>query len=87
MSFLITGTYLTAKNYDYYKKHPYDHENAKNMFEKYVKTKEFWLVLLIISSVVLALLLFVLIFIRKQVILAIALIKEGSKYVFLYKIF
>ncbi|XP_065169791.1 choline transporter-like 2 isoform X2 [Atheta coriaria] len=79
IALLAFSTYLTAKNYDYYKKHPYDHENAKNMFEKYVKTKEFWLVLLIISSVVLALLLFVLIFIRKQVILAIALIKEGSK--------
>ncbi|KAF2898519.1 hypothetical protein ILUMI_07651 [Ignelater luminosus] len=78
LSFCI---YFCTKKYKYFRDNPVteEQEEASSKWESYLAMKDTWLVFLIISSVVLAIILLVLLFLRKRIVLAIALIKEASK--------
>lgn len=56
--------------------------NLEAIFNNYLQSKTTWLVILIVVSVVLVVLLLVLLVLRKRIQIAIALVKEGSKWVF-----
>lgn len=79
LSFLI---YLCVKQYIYYRDHPVVMQNTNNL-ASYVgsqfQSPTVWMVLLIILGILTIILLLVLIFLRKRIVIAIALIKEGSK--------
>lgn len=83
--FLFLGVYLTNSKYQYYKSNVDSTDESNGIFSKYLSNKNLWLSFLIISSVVLAVVVLILLFLRKRIILAIALIKEGSKYVPVYQ--
>ncbi|GJQ82551.1 hypothetical protein Trydic_g13006 [Trypoxylus dichotomus] len=70
--------YWTSQNYIYYKDNPNAHEDANWLQAAFMKSGT-WLGLLIAFSVILGILVLVVIFLRKRIVLAIALIKEGSK--------
>lgn len=80
---LFSAVYYSAKEYKYRKDHPAtkQQEEEANVFESYLLLKETWLVFLIASAVVLGIILLTLVFLRKRIMLAIALIREGSRYV------
>lgn len=71
------GVYLTAKQYVYYRDNVV--EESDNIIDKYLGNRDTWLAFLIISSTILGIILLVLLVLRKRILLAIALIKEGSK--------
>ncbi|CAG4925770.1 unnamed protein product [Colias eurytheme] len=82
LALLGFAMYLCYKNYEYYKANPvglYQTTNlkgyAQSMFTKYST----WLVILAIVAVIFLILLLVVIFLRKRITIAIALIREGSK--------
>jgi choline transporter-like protein 2/4/5 len=80
LALLISAVYFTTRKYIELKNDPIlDDTDDKNVFESYATKKDTWLVLLIISSIALAIVLLILIFLRKRILLAIALVKEGSK--------
>jgi choline transporter-like protein 2/4/5 len=80
LALLIAAVYFTTRKYIELKNDPIlDDTDDKNVFESYATKKDTWLVLLIISSIALAIVLLILIFLRKRILLAIALVKEGSK--------
>lgn len=80
------GIYFCTKKYKYFKDNPItvEQEEASSTLESYLAMKDTWLVFLIIASIVLVIILLVLLFLRKRIVLAIALIKEASKYVCLH---
>lgn len=53
--------------------------NLDAILSNYLQSKTTWLVILIAASVVLVVLLLVLLVLRKRILIAIALVKEGSK--------
>ncbi|XP_037044636.1 choline transporter-like 2 isoform X2 [Bradysia coprophila] len=53
--------------------------NIASLVNEYLAKKETWLVLSIISGVVLLIIFLIVIFLRKRIVIAIALVKEGSK--------
>lgn len=55
--------------------------NLASLVNEYLAKKETWLVLSILSGVVLLIIALIVIFLRKRIVIAIALVKEGSKYV------
>lgn len=57
----------------------YNAEVYEEVKAKYKTTRDLWLAGLIILAIVLGVILLMLIFLRKRIILAIALVKEGSK--------
>lgn len=69
--------------YDYFKTYPqYNNPAATNIYSvvrKWLNQHQTWMWILVILSVILAILLLVVIFLRKRIVIAIALIKEGSK--------
>ncbi|KRT83761.1 hypothetical protein AMK59_3922 [Oryctes borbonicus] len=71
--------YWAADNYRYYRDNPTAHEEATNWLQAEFMKSGTWLGLLIAFSIILGILLIVVIFLRKRIVLAIALIKEGSK--------
>nr|XP_026484345.1 CTL-like protein 2 [Vanessa tameamea] len=74
--------YLCYKNYEYYKANPvglYQTTNLKGYAQSIFAKSETWLVILIISAIVFLILLLVIIFLRNRIVIAIALIREGSK--------
>ncbi|CAH2100196.1 unnamed protein product [Euphydryas editha] len=76
------ATYLCYKNYEYYKANPvglYQTTNLKGYAQSIFAKSGTWLAILIILAVVFLILLFVIIFLRKRIVIAIALIREGSK--------
>ncbi|XP_045504868.1 choline transporter-like 2 isoform X3 [Colias croceus] len=82
LALLGFAMYVCYKNYEYYKANPvglYQTTNlkgyAQSMFTKYST----WLVILAIVAVIFLILLLVVIFLRKRITIAIALIREGSK--------
>lgn len=82
---VVSAVYFTAAKYIELKDQTDStttQNDNQNVFESYATKKDTWLVLLIIASIVLAIVLLILIFLRKRIILAIALVKEGSKYDF-----
>ncbi|KAK9719051.1 Plasma-membrane choline transporter [Popillia japonica] len=76
---LSFGVYWAYSQYRYYSDNPYAHEKASNWFQELIMKSGTWMGLLIAFSILLAILLLVVIFLRKRIVLAIALIKEGSK--------
>lgn len=77
---LFLGVYFTNSKYQYYKSNVDATEESSGVFNKYLSNKNLWLTFLIISATVLAIIVLILLFLRKRIVLAIALIKEGSKY-------
>lgn len=53
--------------------------NLNAIVNNYLRSKTTWLVLLIVASILLAILLLVVLILRKRILIAIALVKEGSK--------
>lgn len=53
--------------------------NIYSIVRKWLNQYETWMWILVILSIILAILLLVVIFLRKRIMIAIALIKEGSK--------
>lgn len=81
---IYAGTYYSVTQYIQLKKNPVkvpEGYNLKNLVNQYLAKEETWLVLSIISGVVLLIIALVVIFLRKRIVIAIALVKEGSKYV------
>ncbi|KAI4460117.1 choline transporter-like (slc family 44) [Holotrichia oblita] len=76
---LSFGVYWAYSQYRYYKDNPTAYEDATNWFQELIMRSGTWMGLLIAFSILLAILLLVVIFLRKRIVLAIALIKEGSK--------
>lgn len=75
--------YITNSKYQYYKSNTDATDESSGIFSKYLSNKNLWLSFLIISSAVLGIIVLILLFLRKRIVLAIALIREGSKYVYL----
>ncbi|KAF5300796.1 hypothetical protein FQR65_LT09099 [Abscondita terminalis] len=73
LAVLSFGVYYCVTQYQHYRDNPIS--QTKNFLEK----KGTWLAFLIILSVILLILLLMLIFLRKRIILSIALIKEASR--------
>lgn len=69
--------------YDYFKKNPVDRFNLQLNLKSYIDSlfveANTWLYILIATSVVLVVILLFVIVFRKRIVIAIALIKEGSK--------
>lgn len=55
--------------------------NIASLVNEYLAKKETWLVLSIVSGIVFLIIALIVIFLRKRIVIAIALVKEGSKYV------
>lgn len=53
--------------------------NLSALFKSYLAEKNTWLVLLIIAAIVLVIILLVVLVLRKRIVIAIGLVKEGSK--------
>ncbi|XP_026323830.1 CTL-like protein 2 isoform X2 [Hyposmocoma kahamanoa] len=74
--------YLVYKNYEYYRAHPVSLQqttNLKGYAESWLTKASTWMVILIILAIVTLLLLLIIIFLRSRIVVAIALIREGSK--------
>lgn len=75
--------YLAYNRYAYLKAHPVDlvnpTTNLKAVAKSIISLQETWLVILIAACVVLVIILLAIVFLRQRIIIAIALIKEGSK--------
>lgn len=74
----ILGVYFSTTKYIYFRDNA-STEDQNSVIDQYLQNKNFWLAALIVSSVILGIILLVLLFLRKRINLAIALIKEGSK--------
>lgn len=79
------AVYFTQLQYRYYLANPKIRQetitNLSALANSYLHSKNFWLVLLIAASFLLVVLLLVVLILRKRILIAIALVKEGSKYV------
>lgn len=53
--------------------------NLAALADNYLKESTTWLVLLIVASVLLVIIILVVLVLRKRIVIAIALVKEGSK--------
>ncbi|CAH2233911.1 jg14669 [Pararge aegeria aegeria] len=72
------GMYLCYTNFEYYKEHPKENNQIIKMFGL-GPTYKIWRAILIALSIVFAILLLVILFLRSRIVIAIALIREGSK--------
>lgn len=83
ISHIFIGIYFSYQQYDLYKKNPVERynlqPNLKSQINQYFVESTTWLYILIGVSVIFALILLFIIVFRKRIVLAIALIKEGSK--------
>lgn len=81
----FSGIYLSYVRFAYLKEHPVilqeSQTNLSAIVRSFISLKETWLAILIITGIVLIIILLALIFLRKRIVIAIALIKEGSKWV------
>uniref|UniRef100_A0A1Q3G3L9 Choline transporter-like protein n=1 Tax=Culex tarsalis TaxID=7177 RepID=A0A1Q3G3L9_CULTA len=81
---LSYGVYYSYTRYDYISKHPVENHvnvspNLSSLVESWFKSDKVWLWILVILSIVLVVLLLVVLVLRKRIVIAIALVKEGSK--------
>lgn len=53
--------------------------NLAAIFDNYLQMKDTWLVIAIITSIFLLIVLLIILVLRKRIVIAIALVKEGSK--------
>lgn len=81
--FPFIGCYFCFTRYIYLKKHPPTETtiitNVSKIFEKWSKNQNFWLYSGIVIAVILVIVLLVILVLRKRIVIAIALVKEGSK--------
>lgn len=81
----VSGTYYSFKQYKNLKDRPPTevnvHTNLSLVFDTWLQDKNTWLYLGIAAAVVLVIILLVVLVLRKRIVIAIALVKEGSKYV------
>lgn len=87
ISFFVssTATYYCFEQYIYWKGTATDTvvvTNLSKLFESLSRNKYTWLSSGIISAVLLVVILLIVLVLRKRIVIAIALVKEGSKYVF-----
>ncbi|XP_014369456.2 choline transporter-like 2 isoform X4 [Papilio machaon] len=74
--------YLCYKNYIYYRDNPVSliqTTNLKGYAQSIFTKQETWMTLLVVLAIALTILLFIIIFLRSRIVIAIALIREGSK--------
>ncbi|XP_068628408.1 choline transporter-like 2 isoform X2 [Battus philenor] len=74
--------YLCYKNYVYYRDNPVSlvqTTNLKGYAQSIFTKQETWMTILVILAIVLAILLIIVIFLRSRIVIAIALIREGSR--------
>lgn len=79
-----SAIYYSATQYIYLNNNPPTERpnavtNLSALASNYLQDKTTWLVILIITSVLLIIILLVVLVLRKRIIIAIALVKEGSK--------
>uniref|UniRef100_A0A336LLH3 Choline transporter-like protein n=1 Tax=Culicoides sonorensis TaxID=179676 RepID=A0A336LLH3_CULSO len=83
MALLGTGIYFSYLKFDYLKENPVERPppttNVSALFESYLLSKETWLYLLIGLSILLVIIVLTIIILRKRIVIAVALVKEGSK--------
>ncbi|KAB0800868.1 hypothetical protein PPYR_05222 [Photinus pyralis] len=75
---LSFGIYICYKKYEYYKAQKI-YTSSEPWYQSLLYKPGTWLAFLITASVILVIILLVLIFLRKRIVIAIALIKEASK--------
>lgn len=80
----LSAIYYSATQYIYLNNNPPTERpnaatNLSAVASNYLQDKTTWLVILIITSVLLIIILLVVLVLRKRIIIAIALVKEGSK--------
>ncbi|KAJ6641805.1 Choline transporter-like 2 [Pseudolycoriella hygida] len=76
------ATYYSVKQFIYLRDNPVEvlgGYNLASLVNEYLAKKETWLVLSIISGVALLIIALIVIFLRKRIVIAIGLVKEGSK--------
>ncbi|XP_062563117.1 choline transporter-like 2 isoform X2 [Armigeres subalbatus] len=78
------GVYYSYEQYNYISQHPVESHvnvspNLSSLVNSWFKSDQTWLWILIILSIVLVVLLLVILVLRKRIVIAIALVKEGSK--------
>lgn len=75
--------YYSYTRYAYLKMYPdYNADSASNIYStlrRLFSKSETWMWILVILAIILTILVLVVIFLRKRIVIAIALIKEGSK--------
>ncbi|KAI5642450.1 plasma-membrane choline transporter domain-containing protein [Phthorimaea operculella] len=73
--------YLCYGQYQYYKAHPgmFQHTNLKGVVQSWLASPTTWMVILVAVAIIIVVLLVIVIFLRGRIVIAIALIKEGSK--------
>ncbi|KAJ2946563.1 hypothetical protein O0L34_g12617 [Tuta absoluta] len=73
--------YLCYGQYQYYKAHPgmFQHTNLKGVVQSWLAKPSTWMVILVAVAIIILVLLVMVIFLRGRIVIAIALIKEGSK--------
>ncbi|XP_055621854.1 choline transporter-like 2 isoform X2 [Toxorhynchites rutilus septentrionalis] len=81
---LCYGVYYSYSQYSYIRAHPVESHinvspNLSSLFESWFKSDRTWLWILVILSIILVVLLLVVLVLRKRIVIAIALVKEGSK--------
>ncbi|XP_029731394.2 choline transporter-like 2 isoform X3 [Aedes albopictus] len=81
---LCYGVYYSYEQYQYISQHPVESHvnvspNLSSLINSWFKSDRTWLWILIILSIILVVLLLVILVLRKRIVIAIALVKEGSK--------
>ncbi|XP_055533515.1 choline transporter-like 2 isoform X1 [Wyeomyia smithii] len=81
---LCYGVYYSYDQYQYISKHPVENHvnvspNLSSLIQSWFKSDQTWLWILIILAIILVVLLLVILVLRKRIVIAIALVKEGSK--------
>ncbi|XP_063707437.1 choline transporter-like 2 isoform X3 [Culicoides brevitarsis] len=83
MALLGTGVYFSYLKYDYLKDNAPERAppttNISALLESYLLMKETWLYMLIALAVLLIVIVLAIIILRKRIVIAVALVKEGSK--------
>lgn len=81
----ISGTYYSFKQYQFLKNRPPTDVNVNTnlslLVDTWLQKPNTWLYLGIAAAVLLVIILLVVLVLRKRIVIAIALVKEGSKYV------
>lgn len=82
---LLLGTYYSFQQYKFLKDRPPTDVNVNTnlslLVDTWLQKKDTWLYLGIAAAVVLVIILLLVLVLRKRIVIAIALVKEGSKYV------
>ncbi|XP_065083197.1 choline transporter-like 2 isoform X3 [Ochlerotatus camptorhynchus] len=81
---LCYGVYYSYEQYQYISQHPVESHvnvspNLSSLINSWFKSDRTWLWILVILSILLVVLLLVVLVLRKRIVIAIALVKEGSK--------